>query len=106
MEWRADEPRMKSTARRAMRPVAGEDRRAPPATELVPRELLPAINAAVIEHAVQGQVPLSSSHRGHRLGDDATEAGIADLPASDQSIVTGGLVEGALGPGVPPCALQ
>lgn len=89
-----------------MRPVAGEDGRVPPATELVPRELLPAMNTPVIEHAVQGQDPPPSSHRGHRLGDDATEAGIADLPESDQSIVTGGLVESALGLGVPPCASQ
>lgn len=106
MEWRADEPRMKSTARKAVRPVAGEYGRVPPATELAPRDLLPAMNAAVIEHAARGQNPLPSSDRGHRLGDDAAEAGIADLPASDQSIVTGGLVEGAFGLGVPSCALQ
>lgn len=89
-----------------MRLVASEERRILPATEAVSWEQLPLVNTPSIHYAVQGQTLLPSSHRARRLGDDAAAEGFADLPESDHGIVSSRLVEGDLGLGVPPCALQ
>lgn len=92
--------------RRVVRLVASEERRILTATEAVSWEQLPVVNTPPIRYAMQGQTLLPSSHRARRLGDDAAAERFADLPVSDHGIVTSRLVEGDLGLGVSPCALQ